>query len=101
MNDPWQLEGFHVWSQLDGLNPVAPANETVMQYDKINLIVKSEEPKECGGDESAATLSVEIENDGEESDGDLVKFLEEEDQKMDNVINGLLNIYTPENKELT
>ena len=27
--EPWQLEGFHAWSQLDGLNSIAPVNETV------------------------------------------------------------------------
>lgn len=60
------------------------------QYDQKSGTSQQYESKECAEDESAATLLVEIDNDGEESDGDLVKILEEEDQKMDNVLDGLL-----------
>lgn len=47
-------------------------------------------------DTSTTTLYVDISND---SDDDLVKILEEEDYRMDKVLEDLLNIYKDEDNE--
>lgn len=90
VNEPWQLEGYFVWRQLDGLTPLV-VNDTATEYNNQKL--GQYEDKLI--DTSTTTLYVDI--DGESDDDDLVKILEDEDDRMDKILDDLLDIYRVDN----